>query len=53
MIVDEARRSLHDAMCVTRNLIKCNRIVYGGGSCEISCALTINEYADRHEGLCI
>merc|ERR1712182_54549 len=30
MIVDEAHRSLHDAMCVTRNLIKDNRIVYGG-----------------------
>ena len=31
-VVDEAKRSLHDAMCVTRNLIRDNRIVYGGGS---------------------
>ena len=30
MIVDEAKRSIHDAMCVARNLIKDNRIVYGG-----------------------
>jgi hypothetical protein len=30
MVVDEAKRSLHDAMCVTRNLIRDNRIVYGG-----------------------
>merc|ERR1740130_1202866 len=43
MVVDEAVRSLHDAMCVTRNLIKDNRIVYGGGSCEMACSLKINE----------
>jgi T-complex protein 1 subunit epsilon len=30
MIVDEAKRSLHDAMCVVRNLIRDNRAVYGG-----------------------
>jgi T-complex protein 1 subunit epsilon len=30
MIVDEAMRSLHDAMCVVRNLIRDNRVVYGG-----------------------
>lgn len=27
MIVDEAKRSLHDAMCVVRNLVKDNRVV--------------------------
>jgi len=43
MVVDEAVRSLHDAMCVTRNLIKDNRIVYGGGSCEMACSLRIND----------
>ena len=35
MIVDEAKRSLHDAMCVARNLIKDNRIVYGGGAVSV------------------
>ena len=39
MIVEEAKRSLHDAMCVVRNLIKDNRIVFGGGSAEIACSL--------------
>jgi len=39
MIVDEARRSIHDAICVVRNLIRNNTIVYGGGSAELSCAL--------------
>lgn len=46
MIVEETKRSLHDAMCVTRNLIKDNRIVYGGGSAEIACALKLREHAD-------
>lgn len=49
--VEEAKRSIHDALCVTRNLIKSNRIVYGGGSCEVSCALEINKIADTVSGL--
>jgi T-complex protein 1 subunit epsilon len=51
MIVDEAKRSLHDAMCVTRNLIRDKRIVYGGGSSEISCALKVADAADREAGI--
>lgn len=47
MIVEEAKRSLHDAMCVTRNLITDNRVVYGGGSCEVACSLMINDAADQ------
>lgn len=42
MIVSEAKRSIHDANCVVRNLIKCPKVVYGGGSAEIACALTVN-----------
>jgi len=41
MIVEEAKRSLHDALCVVRNLIKTNRIVYGGGSVELACSLAL------------
>ena len=48
MIVEEAKRSLHDAMCVVRNLIKDNRIVYGGGSAEISCSLAVSKYAESN-----
>ena len=51
MIVDEARRSLHDAMCVVRNLIKDNRVVYGGGSAEIACSLAVSAYADTVPGI--
>lgn len=51
MIVDEAKRSLHDAMCVVRNLIKDNRVVYGGGSAEISCSLAVSKFAETVVGV--
>ncbi len=51
MIVDEAKRSLHDAMCVVRNLVKYNRVVYGGGSAEVSCSLAIKKHADTVTGV--
>ena len=47
MIVDEAKRSLHDALCVVRNLIRNNKIVYGGGSAEIACSLALYKVADK------
>uniref|UniRef100_A0A4W3JF14 T-complex protein 1 subunit epsilon n=1 Tax=Callorhinchus milii TaxID=7868 RepID=A0A4W3JF14_CALMI len=47
MIIEEAKRALHDALCVIRNLVKDNRIVYGGGASEIACALAVNEAADK------
>ena len=51
MIVEEAKRSLHDAMCVVRNLIKDNRVVYGGGSAEIACSIAVSKYADTVAGV--
>jgi T-complex protein 1 subunit epsilon len=51
MAVEEAKRALHDAMCVTRNLIKDNRIVYGGGAAEITCSLAVSQVADQTAGL--
>ena len=47
MIVDEAKRSIHDALCAVRNLVRNDRIVYGGGASEISCALTVAKEADK------
>jgi T-complex protein 1 subunit epsilon len=51
MLVDEAKRSLHDAMCVARNLIKDNRVVYGGGAAEIACSLAVSEAAGTVRGI--
>lgn len=47
MIIEEAKRSLHDAMCVVRNLVRDNRIVYGGGAPEIACSVAINDEANK------
>jgi T-complex protein 1 subunit epsilon len=50
-IVDEAKRALHDALCVVRNLVKDNRVVYGGGAAEIACSLAVSEAADKTPGI--
>jgi len=47
MIIEEAKRSMHDALCVVRNLVRDNRVVYGGGASEISCALAVSKEADN------
>ncbi|KAK0450225.1 chaperonin Cpn60/TCP-1 family [Armillaria borealis] len=47
MIVDEAKRALHDALCVVRNLVVDNRVVYGGGAADISCAIAVSKAADE------
>merc|ERR1711988_1630261 len=47
MIIDEAKRSLHDAICVVRNLVRTNRIVYGGGAAEIACSIKVYEESDK------
>uniref|UniRef100_A0A1Q3F4J5 T-complex protein 1 subunit epsilon n=1 Tax=Culex tarsalis TaxID=7177 RepID=A0A1Q3F4J5_CULTA len=47
MITAEAKRSIHDALCVVRSLIKDSRIVYGGGAAEISCSLAVAREADQ------
>lgn len=46
MIIEEAKRSMHDALCVVRNLVRDNRVVYGGGASEISCAIAVSKEAD-------
>ncbi|XP_071101509.1 T-complex protein 1 subunit epsilon-like [Haliotis cracherodii] len=47
MIVEEAKRSLHDALCVIRNIVRDNRVVYGGGAPEIACSLAVSKAADK------
>lgn len=46
-IIEEAKRSLHDALCVIRNLVRDSRVVYGGGAAEIACALEVAREADK------
>ncbi|KAI0719165.1 chaperonin Cpn60/TCP-1 family [Cerioporus squamosus] len=47
MIVDEAKRALHDAICAVRNLVVDDRVVYGGGAADISCSLAVGKAADE------
>ncbi|KAH0616673.1 hypothetical protein JD844_027970 [Phrynosoma platyrhinos] len=49
-IIDEAERSLHDALCVLAQTVKDTRTVYGGGCSEMLMANTVMELAKRTPG---
>lgn len=51
MVIEEAKRSLHDAICVARNVVRDPRIVYGGGAPEIHAALAVHQGADAIAGI--
>lgn len=51
MIVEEAKRSIHDALCVARNLVRDNHIVYGGGAAEIAASIAVGDAADEFPGV--
>lgn len=38
LIIDEADRSIHDALCVVRSLVKTRGLIPGGGAPEIEIA---------------
>merc|ERR1719336_249148 len=47
MVVDEAKRCIHDANCCVRNLIRDPRVVPGGGASEVAAALAVQGASDR------
>ncbi|KYH37305.1 MAG: thermosome subunit [Candidatus Bathyarchaeota archaeon B24] len=49
-VVDEAERSLHDALCVVADIVKEPKIVYGGGATEIEVARELRRYASQVGG---
>jgi T-complex protein 1 subunit epsilon len=51
MLLEEAKRSLHDALCSVRNLVRDPRVVYGGGAAEMSCSLLVGKAADKVPGI--
>lgn len=49
-ILDEAERSLHDALCVLAQTVKDPRTVYGGGCSEMLMAHAVTQLANRTPG---
>ncbi|HUK50187.1 MAG TPA: thermosome subunit beta, partial [Terriglobales bacterium] len=49
-VVDEADRSLHDALCVVRDAIEDSKVVAGGGAPEAETAKQLREYAVKVGG---
>lgn len=51
VICDEARRCLHDAICVVRNMVRNNMVVAGGGATELACSIAVAAAADKIKGV--
>ena len=49
-IIDEAERSIHDALCVVRDVVQEPKIVAGGGAPELEVARAIKELAEGLPG---
>lgn len=49
-ILDEAERSLHDALCVLTQTVKDPRVIYGGGSSEVLMAHAVSQLAEQTPG---
>lgn len=49
-LVDEAERSLHDALCVVRDVIREPLVVAGGGAPEAEMARRLREYSQKLSG---
>ena len=49
-IVDEAERSIHDALCVIKDVVEDPRVVVGGGAPEIEVARKLRDYAEKLKG---
>ncbi|BAM40001.1 T-complex protein 1 epsilon subunit [Theileria orientalis strain Shintoku] len=51
MAVAETERSMHDAICCVRNLIRDSKVVAGGGSPEIACSIAVEKAAAQFNTL--
>ncbi|MGB8780746.1 MAG: thermosome subunit beta [Candidatus Bathyarchaeia archaeon] len=49
-IVDEAERSVHDALCVVRDVVEEPKIVAGGGAPELEVSRMLKKYAETLPG---
>lgn len=51
LIIDEAERSLHDALCVIRSIVKLKYLIVGGGAPEIEVAMQLEKHAKTLTGM--
>jgi T-complex protein 1 subunit delta len=51
LVLDEADRSIHDALCVVRSLVKKRFLISGGGSPEAECALRLSQWSKTLVGV--
>lgn len=51
LVLEEAARSIHDALCVIRCLVKNRALIAGGGASEIELAIQLAAYAETVEGV--
>lgn len=51
LVIDEAERSLHDALCVVRSLVKNRGLIPGGGAPEIEISQKLSEYSRTVKGI--
>eukprot|EP00357_Protocruzia_adherens_P001908 CAMPEP_0115009290 /NCGR_PEP_ID=MMETSP0216-20121206/22515_1 /TAXON_ID=223996 /ORGANISM="Protocruzia adherens, Strain Boccale" /LENGTH=531 /DNA_ID=CAMNT_0002377051 /DNA_START=92 /DNA_END=1687 /DNA_ORIENTATION=- len=51
LLLDEADRSLHDALCVVRSLVKKRALIPGGSAPEMECSVRLTEYSTTLSGL--
>jgi hypothetical protein len=49
-VLDEAERSLHDALCVLSQTVLDSRVIYGGGWAEMQMARVVDDLAARTPG---
>jgi T-complex protein 1 subunit delta len=50
-VLGEAERSLHDAQCVVRSLVKKRALIAGGGAAETEASLKLQEYSQELTGM--
>jgi len=50
LVLEEADRSLHDALCVVRSLVKKRYLISGGGSAEVEACLKLSDLAKTKPG---
>ena len=51
LVLDEADRSVHDALCVVRSLVKKRYMIAGGGSPEAECAMRLTLWSKTLTGV--